>query len=80
MAGIDVQLYKPHSVRVAATSAAHKQEVPLTTILSKAGWTQQSTFRKFYNKPVSNPADFSTRILNTVGPAKLGDAHTRTQP
>ena len=51
-AGLDLTKYTPHSLRAASTSAAVRAKVPIDTILQTAGWTRESTFRKYYNKPV----------------------------
>ncbi|GFN77514.1 recombinase cre [Plakobranchus ocellatus] len=48
--GIDVKIFTAHSTRAASTSGALKAGVPLTTIMSAAGWSQSSTFAKFYKK------------------------------
>ena len=52
-AGIDTSIFTPHSLRAASTSAAARNKVPLDTILATAGWSKESTFRKFYNKPIN---------------------------
>ena len=51
-AGINTKIFKPHSTRAASTSAAHKANVSMAQILKSAGWSNASTFAKFYNKPV----------------------------
>ena len=51
-AGINTNIFKPHSTRAASTSAALKANVNLAHILKTAGWSNASTFAKFYNKPV----------------------------
>lgn len=51
-AGIDTNTFTPHSIRSASTSAAKRTGTPLNTILAAAGWTKESTFRKYYNKPL----------------------------
>ena len=61
--GIDVNLFKPHSTRAAATSKAFLKSVPLEHILSVAGWSSSDTFAKFYKKPVINTDSFSTVLL-----------------
>ncbi|CAG2254849.1 unnamed protein product [Mytilus edulis] len=53
-AGVDITIYKPHSTRSASTSAALRCATSIDTILKAAGWSNESTFRKFYDKPVSN--------------------------
>ena len=50
--GINVEMFKPHSTRAAATSKASASFVPLHQILSTAGWSSASTFAKFYNKQI----------------------------
>ena len=61
--GIDVNPFKPHSTRAAATSKAFLKSVPLEHILSVAGWSSSVTFAKFYKKPVINTDSFSTVLL-----------------
>lgn len=58
MAGIDISVFTPHSTRSAAMSAASRSNVPLATILKTAGWSSESTFAKFYNKPIQDGALF----------------------
>ena len=62
LSGIDTKIFLPHSVRSAAVS---KAKVPITTILKTAGWSKECTFRKFYQKPVNNTADFGLSILDS---------------
>ena len=47
-AGIDTSIFKAHSVRGAATSAAYNKGVPVENILKLANWSNESTFRRFY--------------------------------
>ena len=49
-AGIDVGTFKAHSTRAASCSRAKKDGVPIENILRTAGWANNSTFEKFYNK------------------------------
>ena len=51
-AGVDTNRFKPHSTRAAAVSKAGKGDVPITEIMTKAGWTNERTFQKYYNKPL----------------------------
>ena len=60
-AGIDTDVYKAHSTRAAVTSAAKGKQVPIDTILSAAGWTNENTFSRFYNKPFKD-----NELLNAV--------------
>lgn len=50
--GIDVTVFKPHSTRHAAATAAFRASIPLDDILKKAGWSSAKTFRRFYFKHV----------------------------
>ena len=43
--GIDVICFKPHSTSTSTSSNA--KGAPLSAIMNTAGWTQNSTFRKF---------------------------------
>lgn len=63
LAGIDLSIFTPHSTRSASTSAVVNR-VPIDTIIKTAGWASDCTFRKFYNKPVTNDSSFSQHVLN----------------
>lgn len=52
LSGIDTSIYKPHSTRAAATSKAKAKNVPIDTILQAGMWTRESTFSKFYDRPI----------------------------
>lgn len=65
-AGIDTSVYKAHSTRAAATSAAKGKQVPIDTILSVAGWSSESTFARFYDKPIQDTAaNFGHELLHS---------------
>ena len=51
-AGLDTSIFKPHSTRSAATSAAKVADVPLDEIMATASWRSSSVFAVFYNKPL----------------------------
>lgn len=50
--GIDIEMYKPHSTRAAATSKAKSKQVPINHILQSGMWSNTSTFAKFYDKTI----------------------------
>ena len=60
-AGIDVTVFKPHSVRAAATSKAKLNNASTSDIMKAAGWTSAVTFAKYYDKPIdlAEPLSFS---------------------
>ena len=67
-AGIDTNVFKMHSTRVASTSAAKAINVPVDTIMKTAGWSQQCTFRKYYDKQIVKPGvdeNYGVKILDT---------------
>ena len=48
---INVSVYGTHSTH--STSAAYANNKSLYTVMKAAGWAKESTFRKFYNRPLS---------------------------
>lgn len=52
MSGINTQIFTAHSTRGASTSKLAKLNVPIQDILKRASWTSDSSFRKFYQKPI----------------------------
>ena len=52
LAGIDTTVFSPGSTRAASANAAQRAGVPIQTILSKAAWQNETTFNKWYKKPI----------------------------
>ena len=50
-AWVNTEIFKPHSVRGAATTAALKKGISIQDILQTADWSTDSTFRRFYYRP-----------------------------
>ena len=50
--GINIGIFKSHSVRGAAASAAASASVTTADILQPADWSSESVFTKSYYKPV----------------------------
>lgn len=64
-AGIDTNVFKPHSCRAASTSAAARKDVDIETIMKTAGWTNAVTFANFYNKPlIDGSSKFADKVLS----------------
>ncbi|KAL0860714.1 hypothetical protein ABMA27_010051 [Loxostege sticticalis] len=62
--GVDTSVFRPHSTRHAATSAALRTGVNVDTIRRCAGWTGHSTvFANFYNRPLINE---NTNLLSNL--------------
>ena len=60
-AGIDVTVYKPHSVRSASASKAKANDASLTEIMKTAGWGSAS---RFYDRKIEPGPSFATTILS----------------
>lgn len=65
MAGIDTTVFSAHSTRSASTSAAFRRDANMDSILNAAGWSNDSTFKRFYLKPVTQSKSFSQTILDS---------------
>ena len=68
MSGIDTTTFKAHSVRSAASSKAKAQGLSTKDILSRGNWSSDSTFQKFYNKPIlleKTSKTFQTMVLKS---------------
>jgi hypothetical protein len=60
--GIDISIFKSHSTRAASTSAATSLGVTIKDIMKTANWTSESTFKRFYLKPISS--EFGNSVLS----------------
>lgn len=66
--GIDTSIFRPHSTRHAATSAACRAGISIDAIRKSAGWSGQSTvFANFYNRPTASDSNsFAESVINRV--------------
>ena len=55
-AGINIETFKAHSTRAAASSRARQDNVNVDDILKTAGWSSRHTFRKYYDKVILDAA------------------------
>ena len=62
-AGIDVTVFSAHSVRSASTSKARDNNVPISTIMKRAGWTSGSTFQKYYSLEIEDDSQYDQGVL-----------------
>ena len=74
--GVNIDIFKAHSVHGASTTAAANSNVPLSEILKMADWSSPSTFQKFYYKPVHSSI-FAHAVLqcSTYRALSLETAH-----
>ena len=63
-AGIDISVFSAHSVRGATTSKMSVLNIPIQEIMKKGAWKSESTFQKFYKKPLL-PTDVSNQMLSS---------------
>ena len=63
LAGVDTAMFKSHSTRAAATSAASVKFVPVSDIITTAGWSNEKTFQTFYKKPIKPVNQFPQAVL-----------------
>ena len=61
--GINTSKYTAGSVRPASVSKANSLNVPLSTILAKAGWTQETTLARHDIKEISLSSDTFQRAV-----------------
>ena len=57
---VDVSQYTAHSTRGTATTTAAKAGISTQEIMERAGWSNQSTFEKFYHRPSQDVCKAST--------------------
>lgn len=63
MSDVDTEKYSAGSVRPAAASKAKATAVPITHIMTKAGWSREATFAKYYKKIVPFHDPFQDVVL-----------------
>ena len=53
LAGIDCAIYTAHSTRAVSTSTASAAGMSISDIMTAAGWSQESTFVKYYKMNIN---------------------------
>lgn len=74
LAGVDVSKYTSHSTRSASTTAMYSRGASMDCIMQAAGWTNTSTFSKFYLKtikPDGNDISRKEKKLTTLSQSVL---------
>lgn len=64
MSGVDISVFKPHSIRSATTSKLASMNVPVKAIMEKASWKSKTTFEKFYKKEVVSDKHIENAMLH----------------
>ena len=67
-AGINTEVFKPHSIRGAASSKAAWSGVTISDILQAADWSSEATFQKFYHRMPedSSKSSFGKAVLSSA--------------
>ena len=65
-AGIDTSIFKAHSTRSAAASAAASTGITTGDTLKAADWSSETVFTKFYYKPLRS-GTFGAAVLSKSG-------------
>lgn len=64
-AGINLQVFGPHSIRAASAAAAKRGGAQIDTILKAGCWARESTYSTWYEKPISNRGpDFQNAVFS----------------
>ena len=63
-AGIDIDVYKPRSVRSAAASKAKAANASLVEVMQTTGWSSAATFAKFYDRDIEQGSSFADSVLS----------------
>jgi len=65
-AGIDIKTFSAHSTRAASTSTAEAKGIPIQCIMDSAGWSNCTTFVKFYKKPQQVVNNYGSELLKKL--------------
>ena len=60
--GEDMTIFTPHCTRQASMSKV-VSKLKLATILKTAGWGKESTFQKYYKKPINRKCDLGEDVV-----------------
>lgn len=64
LSGVNIARFTAGSVRTAAASKAKAMAVPVAHIMAKAGWSQETTFARHYDKVIARTGDeFQEAVL-----------------
>lgn len=66
LAGVDLSIFTPHSIRAAASSSASSSKVPIATIMKTAGWSRAETFASYYKKEIIHEGKLGEVLLKKV--------------
>lgn len=66
LSGVNVDIFKPHSVRHASTSLAKRKGLNIDYIQKTIGWSNKSkVFSQFYDRPLQPTEDYVQTILSS---------------
>ena len=76
--GVDISIFKAHSVWGAAATAASRGGITTNEILKAADWSSESVFTKFYYKPTRD-VSFGEAVLSTSNQATNNTVDIETE-
>ena len=65
-AGIDTSQFKAYLYRSAVTSKAKAMGISLERVLKRGQWSGESTWQKYYHKPIQRNETFETAVLRST--------------
>ena len=63
-AGVDINVYKPRSVRSTAASKAKANNASIAEIMQTTRWSSAATFAKFYDREIEQGSTFANSVLS----------------
>jgi len=63
IAGINVDIFQPHSKRSASTSKAFQKGATINDILKMGNWSNESVWQTFYHKEFSTAERYQKLLL-----------------
>ena len=65
LSGININIFKAHSTRSASTSKAFLKGASVEKIMKTAYWSNENTFRKFYNRKLVEANSFQSTVIES---------------
>ena len=74
LSGIDVSKFQAHSLRAASSSKVASLGLTTADVLKMGNWSRESTWQKFYHKPISTASDrYQMTLLSSAKDALKED-------
>ena len=60
---VDINKFSGHSTRAASSSYLADENFSIKDIMMSAGWSNEQSFERFYDKPTENSLNYGQAIL-----------------